>query len=177
MQSDGSLISLHVLKEFDSSKFDLFAVLRSEIMFLDINQATLAYPILHDFDVALIDCKGITFRHLLKFIPVLWEVKTFLQFVQETVFYKLKQVHLFNVSTTVSKIYSLLKPFIKKELQEQVFFHQNHEALYDIVDKEILPNEYGGNIGTIDELHKSFIERNTKNASVLKEYEIFKIAK
>lgn len=107
----------------------------------------------------------------------MWELNTFLNFVQESVFYKLKEVHLFNVSATISKIYSLLKPFIKKELQEQIFFHTNHEELYDIIDKENLPNEYGGKVGTIDELHKSFIERCERDASILKEYEIFKVEK
>lgn len=88
-------------------------------------------------------------------MPALWDSNTYLNYVQEAVFFKLRKVHLFNASPIISKIYSMLKPFIKKELQEQIFFHSSHEDLYDIVSKESLPNDFGGETGSVKDLYET----------------------
>lgn len=161
------------LVDNDASKYDVSAIVRNIIMTSDINQASMFYPIIHRKEITLIDCNGMGIRHLMKFFSSMGDVNIFLNLVQDAIFYKIEKIHVFNVSPIISKIYSLLKPFIKKELQEQIFFHTNHEDLYGIIDREELPNDYGGFIGTVEELHESFLNRVADNAISLKEFEIF----
>lgn len=93
--------------------------------------------------------------------------------MQECIFYKLEKVHLFNASPIISRIYSLVKPFIKKDLQEQIIFHSSHEDLADLIGKDHLPNDYGGNAGKVEELYNSQLKRHADNVDVLKEFEKF----
>lgn len=71
----------------------------------------------------------------------------------------------------------MLKPFIKKELQEQIFFHSSHEDLYDIVSKESLPNDFGGEIGSVKDLYEAQLKWNENNFHTLKEFDKFRVSK
>ena len=44
----------------------------------------------------------------------------------------------------------MAKPFLHQRTTDTIIFHENFDSLYKHVDKEILPKEYGGNIGPFD---------------------------
>ena len=49
-------------------------------------------------------------------------------------------------------LFSMAKPFLHQRTTDAIMFHANYESLYQYVDKDILPNEYGGTGGFVDEM-------------------------
>ncbi|CAK1590112.1 unnamed protein product [Parnassius mnemosyne] len=108
-------------------------------------------------DVYILDASVVTPTHFAKFTPAL--VKKFFVCVQEAYPVKLKQVHVINVSPLVDKIVNFVKPFLKEKLRERIFLHTDINDLYKYVPKEMLPTEYGGNAGSMDELHNAWMKK------------------
>ncbi len=44
----------------------------------------------------------------------------------------------------------MAKPFLHQRTTEAIIFHGDYQGLYEYVDREILPKEYGGDIGPFD---------------------------
>uniref|UniRef100_A0A2H1WHQ3 SFRICE_008001 n=1 Tax=Spodoptera frugiperda TaxID=7108 RepID=A0A2H1WHQ3_SPOFR len=125
-------------------------------------------------DVYVLDASVATPTHFAKFTPTL--VKKFLVCVQECVTtlrakplaelvlheaypVKLKEVHVINVSPLVDKIVNFVKPFIKDKIKERIFLHTDTNDLYKYVPKEMLPQEYGGNAGPMNDLHNAWVKK------------------
>lgn len=54
---------------------------------------------------------------------------------------------------------TLIRPFVKKELYDVMHFHTDgFESLYEHVPKDILPLEYGGDAGKIDDFYKEWLQ-------------------
>ena len=47
-------------------------------------------------------------------------------------------------------LFSMAKPFLHQRTTDAIIFHANYDSLYQCVDKEILPTEYGGAAGHFD---------------------------
>ena len=47
-------------------------------------------------------------------------------------------------------LYSVAKPFMHERTSESIIFHDDYDSLHKYVDKKILPKEYGGDIGPLD---------------------------
>lgn len=105
-------------------------------------------------DVYILDATVATPNHFAKFTPTL--VKKFLICVQEAYPVKLKEVHVVNISPLVDTIVNFVKPFIKEKIRERIFIHSDIEGLYKHVPKEMLPEEYGGNAGSIIDLNNAW---------------------
>ena len=52
-------------------------------------------------------------------------------------------------------LFSMAKPFLHQRTTDAIMFHANYESLYQYVDKEILPKEYGGSAGEFDNKESS----------------------
>lgn len=102
-------------------------------------------------DVYILDATVATPSHFSKFTPAL--VKKFLVCVQEAYPVKLKEVHVINVSPLVDTIVNFVKPFLKEKIRNRIYVHGSLEKLYEYVPKEILPEEYGGQAGRIQDIH------------------------
>lgn len=68
--------------------------------------------------IFLFDMKGVGLRHLLR--VNLSSIRKFFHYVQECVPGKLRAVHVFNVVPFMDKVLSLIKPFIKAEILQNV---------------------------------------------------------
>jgi CRAL/TRIO domain len=106
----------------------------------------------------------------MKIMGSIWPLKLFFQYVQDAVSYNLKEIHVINVSPIIKSIFAVIKPFIKKELGDSIFFHSTHEGLHDIFELDVLPEEYGGNLGNISDIHKDYLNDLEKKSYVLKQY-------
>ena len=49
----------------------------------------------------------------------------------------------------------MAKPFLHQRTTDAIIFHSDYESLYKHVDKEILPEEYGGGAGPFDNKESS----------------------
>ncbi|XP_073847338.1 alpha-tocopherol transfer protein-like [Musca autumnalis] len=101
-------------------------------------------------DIFILDAAVATASHFAKFSPTV--IKKFLICVQEAYPVKVKEVHVFNTSPLVDTIFKFVKPFVKEKLISRVHFHPDLESLYKSVPKDLLPEEYGGKAGKIEDL-------------------------
>ncbi|XP_012224572.1 alpha-tocopherol transfer protein-like [Linepithema humile] len=108
-------------------------------------------------DVYVLDASAATPAHFAKFTPSL--VKKFLVCVQEAYPVKLKAVHVINVSPIVDTILNFVKPLLKEKIRNRIFMHSDLKTLYDHIPKEILPTEYGGDAGPIQDIHEKWIKK------------------
>nr|XP_026490736.1 alpha-tocopherol transfer protein-like [Vanessa tameamea] len=108
-------------------------------------------------DIYILDASVATPNHFAKFTPTL--VKKFLVCVQEAYPVKLKQVHVINISPLVDKIVNFVKPFLKEKIRERIFIHSDVNELYKYVPQDMLPSEYGGKAGPMNDLHDAWVKK------------------
>lgn len=109
-------------------------------------------------EIPIFDSANIT----LKFIGKvnLSVLRKYMTYTQESIPVRLKQVHVINAPSYISKIYALCKPLLKAEVAKMIKFHEpNSDTLYKDVPRELLPSEYGGNAGSIDQIKRYWIKR------------------
>ncbi|CAG9832434.1 unnamed protein product [Diabrotica balteata] len=72
--------------------------------------------------------------------------------------------HIVNSSIWVNLLIKIIWPFLPQYVKEQVKFHFNdYNSLYQYVDQNVLPEEYGGSLKIEpDELNKTFLSYNSK---------------
>ncbi|XP_052751970.1 alpha-tocopherol transfer protein-like [Galleria mellonella] len=112
-------------------------------------------------DVYVLDADILGPSLLAKLSPT--TVKKFMICVQEAYPVKLKEVHIVNTSPIVEAFINLVKPFLKEKIRKRIFIHKDIKDLYKYVPQDMLPVEYGGTCGTMNEIHEQWINK-------LKEY-------
>lgn len=168
LTKDGLLLSLHKIADLDPKKFEIFDIVKADVMAIDIVQASMMNDVIPDHEIAIIDGAGLTFKHVLKFMGSLWHMKVFIQFLQDAVPYFLKECHIVNVSSFVKHAYALVKPFINSKTE--IFLHNSSDELLKIFEKDDLPEEYGGNLGKWNDLFENHYKYMETNVNVLKQY-------
>lgn len=109
-------------------------------------------------DIPIFDMSGFSYRHLTKLS--LSTLRCYMKFTQEAFPVRLKQIHLINCSPVLSKVLMVLKPFMKTSVSKMLNFHlPNTTTLYDFIPRELLPNEYNGNAGSMDDIKQNFVKR------------------
>ncbi|KAG5680467.1 hypothetical protein PVAND_009975 [Polypedilum vanderplanki] len=167
---DNYKVTVSKIHNTDANKFNYFELIKAALMILDTRFAEYDYDNkIADGDIMITDMKGMSFRHLLKMMRAFSVAKFYMKYLQESTPIRVVQVHIINPSSNVYRMFSMMRPFMTKELLDVFHIHSNgYEALYDYVPKELLPTEYGGTSGvTVDECHKEFIKRTEKNRDFL----------
>uniref|UniRef100_A0A6P7G5V8 Alpha-tocopherol transfer protein-like isoform X1 n=1 Tax=Diabrotica virgifera virgifera TaxID=50390 RepID=A0A6P7G5V8_DIAVI len=111
-------------------------------------------PLLHSYQYGpakgfqlIIDMELTSLGHLLRINPSY--VKKFAYYLQEGMPIRLKQIHFINLVPFMDKVFSFIKPVMKKELIDLFLVHTKMESLYEHIPQKLLPEEYGGNIESI----------------------------
>nr|XP_045595422.1 alpha-tocopherol transfer protein-like isoform X4 [Procambarus clarkii] len=108
--------------------------------------------------VMLGDCTGLTLQHALAFTPA-HARKTF-YFWQEGYPMRPKGLNYINTPAAFDTVFNIFKSFMKEKMKKRVHLHGNDlESLHRQVPKEVLPVEYGGTNGTVEEITKYWLER------------------
>lgn len=114
---------------------------------------------LAESDILVLDMNGYSFNHSIDAAKNAGSLFLYFKYVQETVPINTKSTHILNTSPFVDKFMALIRPVLKKEIVDSFTFHSdNYETLYEAVPKQLLPTEYGGEAGSINDLHKSWME-------------------
>lgn len=108
-------------------------------------------------DVYILDASVVSANHFAKVSPSL--AKKFLVCVQEAYPVKLKEVHVVNVSPLVDTIVQWVKPFLKEKIRNRIHLHSTFETLHAKIPKEILPEEYGGTAGKLQDFHDAWMKK------------------
>lgn len=144
--------------DHDPDHYDVVENIKMFFMFSDIRYITLDTIGLTEGEIGIMDFKGFSFRHFLKFVRNFSSIRLYLKYVQEAVPFRIHQNHFVNCSTALTKIINLIRPFVKREVFDVMHFHTSgFESLYEHVPREDLPFEYGGSAGKIDDFFKDWL--------------------
>lgn len=146
-------ITIFRLIDEDPNQYDPVSFYKMVFMLSDVRYITPDPIGLTEGEIGIMDFKGFTFRHFLKVATNFSTTRLYLKYVQEAVPFKIRQNHFVNCSPSLSRIMTLIRPFVKKELFDAMHFHPaGYESLYEFIPREKLPLEYGGDAGKIDEI-------------------------
>ncbi|XP_020284646.1 alpha-tocopherol transfer protein-like isoform X2 [Pseudomyrmex gracilis] len=160
LTEEGYRVTIGSLNNFNSDKFSLQALIRRILMILDIRlkeEVCLS-------NIMVIDLKNVSPAHLAKVSPTLSTVRQALLAIQDCMPFRLHRVHFLHTPSYIITFINLFLPILKQKLPQKFNFHNGGgEELYAYMDKEILPNEWGGKAGTIKELNDAWQEKLEKN--------------
>ncbi|XP_071526879.1 alpha-tocopherol transfer protein-like isoform X14 [Panulirus ornatus] len=106
----------------------------------------------------IIDIEGMTFTHVAQMTPVF--IKKAMTMLQEGYPVRPKGLNYINTPAAFDTVFNIFKSFMKEKMKRRVHIHGSDlESLYKEVPKEVLPVEYGGTNGTIEEIKKYWLDR------------------
>ncbi|XP_050353393.1 alpha-tocopherol transfer protein-like [Nymphalis io] len=123
-------------------------------------------------DIYILDASVVTPSHLAKISPS--SIKKFLICVQEAYPVKLKQVHVVHTSPVIEALINFIKPFLKDKIKNRIFVHSDISTLHEHVPKDMLPEEYGGNGCSLDEVNEAWMKKLQDYTEWFKEQESVK---
>ncbi|XP_071526876.1 alpha-tocopherol transfer protein-like isoform X11 [Panulirus ornatus] len=106
----------------------------------------------------VLDTKELTFQHATQMTPV--AIKKMSTLFQEGYPVRPKGLNYINTPAAFDTVFNIFKSFMKEKMKRRVHIHGSDlESLYKEVPKEVLPVEYGGTNGTIEEIKKYWLDR------------------
>lgn len=144
----------------DTSIYSTVDVIKTALMMFDANYTMYDNGDgLVEGEIFLLDIVGFSFK---QFLDVSANVKTLLiyaKFLQEAAPVRLMVNHIANTSSIMDGIMTILKPILRKDIADSVSFHKyGSNTLCDVIDKDVLPSDYGGTNGTIDDHYKEWLK-------------------
>ncbi|XP_042230146.1 alpha-tocopherol transfer protein-like isoform X6 [Homarus americanus] len=104
------------------------------------------------------DCTGLTLQHALAFTP--GHARKCLYFWQEGYPMRPKGLNYINTPAAFDTVFNIFKTFMKEKMKRRTHFHGSDlDSLHKEVPKEVLPVEYGGTNGTIEDIKKYWLQR------------------
>ncbi|KAK4297854.1 hypothetical protein Pmani_029763 [Petrolisthes manimaculis] len=126
---------------------DLFraASMLFDVLFLEDEQTTITGIVQAN------DMTGLTLQHVSALpLPL---VRKVLKTWQEGYPLRPKSVHYINTHSAFDTLYNLFRPFMKEKMKKRIHIHgSNLTKMYKHVPREMLPREYGGTSGTIQDI-------------------------
>ncbi|KAL0818350.1 hypothetical protein ABMA28_008828 [Loxostege sticticalis] len=89
----------------------------------------------------------------LRSLPMV-EVQQFLVMLIECYGLRMKGIHMISTSKVVHTLAGIFKQFLTAKIESRIHIHDTLESLYEHVEKDILPKEYGGSEVSLSELHQ-----------------------
>ncbi|KAB0791327.1 hypothetical protein PPYR_03127 [Photinus pyralis] len=120
--------------------------------------------------IGVVDMEGYSLAHLAK--VNLMVLKRLIVFVQEALPMKLAAAHFINAGTRLDKIFALMKPIMKKEIIEMIHIHSDYQkTLYKSLPLDCMPKDYGGSLGSVQEMRAATVEMVLNNMDFIADEE------
>ncbi|XP_024888243.1 alpha-tocopherol transfer protein-like [Temnothorax curvispinosus] len=123
--------------------------------------------------IILFDMKNVSFGHVGRLSPM--GLKKFLYYLQEGLPVRLKGLHFMNSSPVMDVIMNMMRPFMKKQLMDMFHMHTTSDTLEKFIPLEVLPNESGGQAGSLQELHDKQIKKLVDHVAWFQEEEAHRV--
>ncbi|CAH2104811.1 unnamed protein product [Euphydryas editha] len=98
----------------------------------------------------VVDYENVTMNYLTQATPTM--LGKLVAVSQESLPLRLKGSHHVNVPSGIEVIFKLISGFLSQKTKDRLKIYKNNEELLKSLPKEIMPVEYGGTAGTIDEI-------------------------
>ncbi|CAG9803040.1 unnamed protein product [Chironomus riparius] len=151
--------------DIDSKKFNFDSVFKTFMMMAE-NAMITNGP--QDGAIFISDWKVSSFGHI--FRPRISSIKKALDYIQNASPLKTRAVHILNASHLFQTLFSIIKPFMKKELSDVIHIHtpdlDYNEFFEKYVPRHCMPSDYGGSLQSFDELYS----KNVETLMSMKEY-------
>ncbi|KAK7861880.1 hypothetical protein R5R35_002847 [Gryllus longicercus] len=105
----------------------------------------------------VLDLAGMTVAHVAHFPPAL--VRRAMVAYQDGYPLRPKAFHYLHLSSLFETLFGIFKSFMKEKLRKRIATHPDRESLYRAVPQEILPEEYGGQAGPVQEIADRWAEK------------------
>ncbi|EFA05518.1 alpha-tocopherol transfer protein-like [Tribolium castaneum] len=129
---------------------ELFNPIYSYIWSVNVNVIRL----LDDFavnNIVIYDLEHCTLRHLAKITPTM--LKIFPEIRKKILNRSVKSVNLVNCSSLTDYFLRFFKPLASQKVVERICVHNDLQSLHQVVPKEVLPKDYGGEEKSLKELN------------------------
>jgi len=113
--------------------------------------------------VVLNDVGEATTQHALMMNPVI--AKKGMTIWQEAYPARPKAMHFLNFPSFLQGVFTMMQGFLNEKMKKRNQVHQkgDYAKLYESIGQEVLPEEYGGSNGSIDDIQKSWVKRVLAN--------------
>ncbi|XP_013167580.1 PREDICTED: retinaldehyde-binding protein 1-like [Papilio xuthus] len=71
---------------------------------------------------------------------------------------RLKGIHILSSSKLIDVLITILKQILSEKLIKRICVHKTMDTVYEHIPKNILPSEFGGEGGSVKEIHESWVE-------------------
>ncbi|KAK3865838.1 hypothetical protein Pcinc_028582 [Petrolisthes cinctipes] len=106
----------------------------------------------------VMDAGTLTMAHAVQMTPPL--IKKVSTIIQEGYPMRPKGLNYINTPAAFDTVFNIFKSFMKEKMKRRVHIHgSDMESLYKEVPRDILPVEYGGTNGTIEEIKNHWLQR------------------
>ncbi|UJR08288.1 hypothetical protein I4U23_012560 [Adineta vaga] len=162
---DNQLIFLMRIGQYDPTKYTFDAVTKYAFAITDIlNSQSIAQT--NGF-IILLDYSNIKLQHVSQFTPDY--TRRYVNCWEKTYPVNLRQIHFYNYPGLFDPILHLFRLFLNRKLNEKIFFHAKssddsmNKSLHKYIDPAILPQEYGGQLDSIENLNQTFVQWTREN--------------
>lgn len=160
LTDEGHRVTILRLRNTGIEKFSIQAISRRILMVLDtrlMEEQCLS-------NIMVIDLEGFSVVHFTKCSPTQSIVRKSMLAVQDSMPMRLHRVHFLHAPAFIESILNIFYPLLKDRLIQKFCIHTGGgEELHTYMDKDILPNEWGGKAGTLDELNDAWKKKIEKN--------------
>nr|CAH7728416.1 unnamed protein product [Callosobruchus chinensis] len=101
----------------------------------------------------IIDLEGFGLKNVIKYTPT---VNNILVHLMLSINLRLKGLHFLNAPPIMDKVMFLVKNFLPTKFFNKVHVHKNADTLYKFIPKECLPENYGGALRSLEQLHEDW---------------------
>jgi len=150
----GRLVTLSRSAKVDPSKMKLDDLIRTSMMVMDVARANEQQSVIRGL-VQLQDMDGLRAQHISLFTNIS-TIKKLMKMGESAWPLRPKMVHLLNRPSIVDTVIDLVKGLQKEKMQRRQVIHPqgDYTGLVEELGKDILPTEYGGTNGCLDDLTK-----------------------
>ncbi|XP_011693795.1 PREDICTED: alpha-tocopherol transfer protein-like [Wasmannia auropunctata] len=97
-------------------------------------------------------------------------IRKYFEYLQEGMPMRLKAIHIINAVWFMDKVLALCRPFMKRELYEMLYIHTG-DVSDTHIPPECLPQDFGGELDCVANLHKAHCMKLDKLRSYFREEE------
>jgi len=154
---DQQRIFLMRVGHYDTTKYSLDDVTKYAFAVTDILNTQPAAQ-LYGF-IILLDFSNIKLQHVRQFTPD--HTRRYVDCWEKMYPVHLRQIHFYNYPGLFDPVLHLFRMFLAKDLKDKIHLHprSSNESLHQYIDPELLPSEYGGQLGSVEgEMNKTFLQ-------------------